>query len=130
MLKACRKSICRTLKLIFQKCISNGVFPSEWKKGNEVAIYKENNNIWETTALTRYYQPVAKPLMKCSCFFIKNGLILQNQSAFKPADSCVDQFLSITRHTNRSVRDLMLDISFQIYQKRSIKYGKKVLFSN
>ena len=55
--------------------------------------------------------------MKCSCFFIKNDLILQNQSGFKPGDSCVKQFLSITHEIYKSfgdefdVRSVFLDIS-------------------
>ena len=43
MLKICGKSICRPLELIFSECISNGVFPSEWKKGNVVPIHKKND---------------------------------------------------------------------------------------
>ena len=50
-------------------------------------------------------------------FFIKNGLILQNQSSFKPGDSCVNQVLSITHEIYKSfddgfdVRSVFLDIS-------------------
>ena len=41
--KICVKCICRLLELIFNECISNGVFLSEWKKGNVVHIDKKNN---------------------------------------------------------------------------------------
>ena len=50
-------------------------------------------------------------------FFIENDLISPNQSSFKPGDSCINQFLSITHDTYKSfdcgyeVRDLFLDIS-------------------
>ena len=49
--------------------------------------------------------------------FIKNGLILQNQSGFKTGDSCVNQLLSITLEIYKSfddgldVRSVFLDIS-------------------
>ena len=43
MLKICGKSICRPLELIFNECISNGVFSSEWKKGNVVPIRKKSD---------------------------------------------------------------------------------------
>ena len=43
MLKICGKSICRPLELIFNECISNGVFSSEWKKGNVVPIHKKSD---------------------------------------------------------------------------------------
>ena len=50
-------------------------------------------------------------------FFIKNGLILQNQSGFRPGDSCVNQLLPISHEIYKSlddgfdVRSVFLDIS-------------------
>ena len=32
MLKLCGKSICKPLDLIFQSCVKQGKFPTEWKK--------------------------------------------------------------------------------------------------
>ena len=49
-------------------------------------------------------------------FFIKNGLILQNQSGFRPGDSCVNQLLPISHEIYKSlddgfdVRSVFLDI--------------------
>ena len=42
MLKICGKSICKQLELIFNECISNDVFSSEWKKGKLVPIHEKN----------------------------------------------------------------------------------------
>ena len=50
-------------------------------------------------------------------FFIENGLISQDQSRFKPGDSCINQLLSITDEIYKSfdgvweVRCVFLDIS-------------------
>ena len=50
-------------------------------------------------------------------FFIENDLISQNQSRFKPCDSCINQLLSITHEIYKSfddaweVRSVFLDIS-------------------
>ena len=50
-------------------------------------------------------------------YFIENNLISQNQSGFKPSDSCTKQLIYITHETYRSfddgfeVRGLFLDIS-------------------
>ena len=50
-------------------------------------------------------------------FFIKNSLISQNQSGFKPGDSCINQLLSITHEIYKSfddgweLRGVFLDIS-------------------
>ena len=38
-------------------------------------------------------------------FFIKNGLILQNQSGFKLGETCVNQLLSITHEIYKSFDD-------------------------
>ena len=64
-------------------------------------------------------------------FFIENGLISQNQSGFKPGDSCINQLLSITHEIYKSfddgweVRGVFLDIS-----KAFDKVGIKVYYLN
>ena len=51
-------------------------------------------------------------------FFTKNNLISDNQSGFKPGDSCVNQLLSITHEIyqsfddNLEVRAVFLDTVF------------------
>ena len=40
MLKTC-DPICIPLQMIFKQTFLNGAFPSEWKKGNGIPIYKE-----------------------------------------------------------------------------------------
>ena len=55
-------------------------------------------------------------------FFIKNGIILPNQSGFKSGDSCVNEHLSITHEIYKSfdgefdVRSVSLDISKAFYK--------------
>ena len=50
-------------------------------------------------------------------YFIENDLISQNQSGFKPGDSCINQLISITHEIYQSfddgleVREVFLDIS-------------------
>ena len=50
-------------------------------------------------------------------YFIENNLISENQSGFKPGDSCVNQLLAITHemfssfNDNYEVRGVFLDIS-------------------
>ena len=57
-------------------------------------------------------------------FFIKNGLILQNQSGFRHGDSCVNQLLSISHLLSISLLTIYktfvrphLDYSDIIYEK-------------
>ena len=43
MLKLCGDLLCRSLELIFNDCLANGIFPSDWKKGNIVPVHKKND---------------------------------------------------------------------------------------
>ena len=43
MLKLCGNSLCRPLELIFNDCVANGIFPSDWKKGNIVPVQDKND---------------------------------------------------------------------------------------
>ena len=45
MLKICGDSLCRPLELIFNDCLANGIFPSDWKKGNIVPVHNKNDNV-------------------------------------------------------------------------------------
>ena len=68
---------------------------------------KEKNN----RKYLKNYRPVSllpicgKILNEVFMVFIKNGQISQNQSGFKPGDSCVNQFLSISHEIYKSFGD-------------------------
>ena len=123
MLKLCGKSICKPLDLIFQSCIKQGKFPTEWKKANVVPVHKKGDK-----QILKNYRPVSllpicgkifERLIYNNLFeyFIENDLISQNQSGFKPADSCINQLISIAHEIYQSfddgleVRRVFLDIS-------------------
>ena len=123
MVKICDDSICKPLKLIFQSCLESGKFPSEWKKANVVPIHKKGDK-----QIVKNYRPISllpitgtilERLLYDTMFefFTKSNLISDNQSGFKPGDSCVNQLLSITHEIyqsfddNLEVRAAFLDIS-------------------
>ena len=56
MLKLCGKPICKPLDLIFQSCIKQGKFLSEWEKANVVPVHKK----WDKQIL-KNYRPVSLP---------------------------------------------------------------------
>ena len=61
MLKLCDKSICKPLSIIFKSCLTQGIFPSEWKKANVVPIHKKTtSSVLQTTDLSLFSQSVAK----------------------------------------------------------------------
>ena len=119
VLRLCGNSICKPLELIFKQSMESGSFPSEWKKGNVVQIYKKDGK-----QCLSNYRPVS-PLSICGKiferlifsemfkFFIENELISPNQSRFKPGNSCTNQLLAITHEITQGfeVRGVFLDIS-------------------
>ena len=127
--KICGISICRPLELVFNKFISNGIFPSESKKGNVVPIYKKNNRqylkIYRPVSLLPIYHKILKRLIFHEIFllFIKNELITQNQSGFKSGDSCFTQLLLITHEIHKSFDDGFDVRSVFLDMRCIIKYG-------
>ena len=73
-----------------------------WKKANVVLVHKKGDK-----QILKKYRPVSllpicgkifERLIYNNFFeyFIENDLIFQNQSGFKPGDSCINQLISIT----------------------------------
>ena len=123
ILKLCDKSICKPLNIIFKSCLTQGIFPSEWKKANFVPIHKKKND----KQCVKNYRPVSllpvcsKVLERIICntmfkYFKENNLISEKQSGFKPGDFCVNQLLAITLEIfscfddNYEVRGVFLNI--------------------
>ena len=123
MLKLCGDSLCTPLELIFKDCLTNGIFPSDWKKGNTVPNHKKNDklclNNYRLLSLLPICSKIFKRLMfnEMFGFFIENYLICQHESGFKPGGSCINQFLSITHELYQlfnygfDVRNAFFDIS-------------------
>ena len=40
MLKMFDPSLCRTLNIIYKRCVKHRIFPSEWKKANIAPVHK------------------------------------------------------------------------------------------
>ena len=123
MIIICDTSICRPLKIIFQSCLKSGKFPTKWEKANVVPVHKKGDK-----QILKNYRPISLlPIAgkiferllydRMFEFFIENNLISNNQSGFRPDDSCINQLLSITYEIYQSfgdsleVRALILDIS-------------------
>ena len=43
MIKLCGKSIVKTLKNLFESSLSTGIFPEDWKKGNNIPVHKKDS---------------------------------------------------------------------------------------
>ena len=123
MIKICGKSLCKPLEMIFKSRIQKGEYPSEWKKANVVPVHKKGDK-----QLLKNYRPISllpifgkifERIIYNNIFeyLTTNKLISNNQSGFKPGDSCINQLLSITHEIYHSldngleVRGVFLDIS-------------------
>ena len=109
MIKICGKSLCKPLEMIFKSCIKKGEYPSEWKKANVVPVHKKGDK-----QLLKNYRPISllpifgkifERIIYNNIFeyLTTNKLISDNQSGFKPGDSCVNQLLSITHEIYHSL---------------------------
>ena len=100
-----------------------GSFPHNGKKANVVPVFKKKNK-----QELKNYRPISLLLVSGKIFerllydsmfkfFTENNLISQNQSGFKPGDSCTNKLLSITHQTHKSfdnvheVLSVFLDMS-------------------
>ena len=123
MLKICGSAIYKPLAIIFKQYVDTGVFLSEWKKGNIVAIHKKGDiqasENYHPVSLLPIFGKVLERLMFNEMFkvFMENELISSNQSGFKSVDFCVNQLVSITHEIYKSfdegheVRSVSPDIS-------------------
>ena len=55
MLHLCASEVAYPLRLIFQKCLTNGKFPDSWKYANAVPIHKKGS-----CQLKMNYRPISK----------------------------------------------------------------------
>ena len=123
MIKIYSTSICQPLRLIFNHYIGNDIYPSEWKKANVLPMHKTGNKQTLKNYRPGFFLPICSKIFerfiynKMFGFFLDKGLISENQSGFKPGDSCINQLLSITHNIYKSfddgyeIRGVFLDIS-------------------
>ena len=125
MLKMCDDSIVKPLMIIFNNCLSSGVFPLCWKKANITPIHKKGDK-----CIISNYRPISvlpvcaklfeKMIFKSLyCYLSTNNILDVNQSGFRAGDSCTNQLSVIVHEILKSfdssptldVRGVFLDIS-------------------
>ena len=125
MIIICGESIVEPLFIIFNNCMSKGIFPKNWKKANVVPIHKKNkkNDItnYRPISLLPIFAKVFEKLIFNNLYdyLRSNSLITSKQSGFIQGDSTINQLLSIIEMIQKSfdcgvpkeVRAIFLDIS-------------------
>ena len=115
--------------LIFKPCLLQGIFPSEWKKANAVPIHKKNDKQCVKNYIPVSFLPICSKVLEriiyktMFTYFIEINLISENQSGFKPGDSCVNlqsnpklfadnaSLFSTVKMTERTAKNLNNDLN-------------------
>ena len=123
MLKLCSEEISLPLKIIFERCLHEGTFPSSWKKANVQPIHKKGSRQYKTQYRPISLLPICSKIFekilfdKIYAFLNDKNLISPNQSGFRPGDSTINQLLAITTEIYEAfesydeTRAVFLDIS-------------------
>ena len=102
MWKLCHKSVYKPLNLIFKSYLETGQFPSDWKKANVVPVFKKGDKQLLKNYCPVFLLPIIGKIFgklhynQMFEFFTRNDSVSQNQSGFKPDDSCINKLLAIT----------------------------------
>ena len=94
-----RRIICKPLEYIFRAYLNNESFPLEWKNTNAIPIQKKDDKQFsKNDRLISLLPPNMSESFRNYNFFntnfkylIKNNLISEKQSGFKPGVSCINQ---------------------------------------
>ena len=108
MIKICSTSICKPLRLIFNHCIDNGIYPCQWKKANVVPIYKKGDK-----QTLKNYRPVSL-LAICRKSFERP--LYNKMFRFFPDEDSISANFKPVRGVRGEVRGVSLDISKACYQ--------------
>ena len=125
MLKLCGPDLSIPLKIIFDNILETGEFPEQWKEANITPVHKENDKQQVTNYRPISLLPILAKVFERVIFknvynhLITNNLITENQSGFRPNDSCTNQLLSIVHEIHTAfddkncleVRSVFLDLS-------------------
>ena len=125
MVSICGEKIVPPLMLIFSKCIATSTYPEIWKKANVAPVHKKNSkndmNNYRPISLLPIFSKIFEKIIFNAIFkhLESNNLLANQQSGFRPGDSCVNQLLSITHeifsafdcNPSMEVRGVFLDIS-------------------
>ena len=102
MIKICDKSILKPLIILFENLNKSSYYPDIWKKSNIIPVHKKNDkqlvNNYRPISLLPIFGKIFEKIIfnRIYNFLSEENLLNQNQSGFRPSDSCVNQLLAIT----------------------------------
>ena len=101
LLKECADSLCGPLTYIFNRSLSLGIYPDDWKEAMITALFKKID-----PSLTKNYRPISllscisKIFEKCIFnhtypYFIDNELLPDYNSGFRQNDSAINRIIAM-----------------------------------
>ena len=125
MIKLCDDALLLPLRLIFENCLNQGIFPDMWKKTKVSLIHKKNHKSYKENYRPISLLPIFGKILEKVIFdtlyhhMETNNLLNPNQSGFRPGDSAINQLLSIINSIFQALncnptlddRSVYLDIS-------------------
>ena len=125
MIKICDKSLLEPLILLFANSNKLSCYPDIWKRSNIIPVHKNIDkqlvNNYRPISLLPIFGKIFEKVIfnQIYSFLLEEKLLNQNQSGFRPSDSCINQLLAITHdifeafdvNTYLEIRSVFLDIS-------------------
>ena len=135
------KIIVKPLTVLFENCISQGIFLDNWKKTSIAPIHRKGDwkikNIYRPVSLLPICRIILKRLIFNSLYqFLEElNLLSVQQSGFRCNDSCINQLLFIVHTLHKDfhayptldARDVFLEISKTLFGMKFDKVWHEVL---
>ena len=104
-------AICAPLTSLFQKSLSSGCLPEDWKLGTVVPIHRKG-----CKSVPANYRPISLTSVVCKVleaiirnqlmdFLVETGQISRHQHGFRPRRSCSTQLLEVIEEWSRSLEE-------------------------
>ncbi len=133
----CPTQISMPLKVIFDKSLESGVYPSTWKLANLQPVHKKKSR-----QVVGNYRPISilpicgkifEKVMFHSMysFLVANSLLTKNQSGYRPGDSCIINCYQSQLKYSRPLRILTrLGHCSWTYLRPLTRFGTRVYYSS
>lgn len=133
-LKWSANTLCKPLYKIFNQCISNGSFPSVWKKANIIPVYKggprQNIENYRPISLLCSLAKVFEKLVHHEIYPFVQNCIISEQHGFVKRKSTVTNLMIFTSHLFKNIdARAQTDTIYTDFRKAFDRVDHKILLS-
>lgn len=132
--KATAGSICKPLFIIYNKCLSEGVFPDEWKQANITPVYKNGSKHdveqYRPISILSTLSKLFERLVHNEIYPILHSVIIPEQHGFVQRRSTVSNLLIFSNYLFENMdRRLQVDAVYTDFQKAFDKVDHLILLN-